>query len=229
MPKLSALTNPTFLNGLKGIVFDCDGVLFDSMDSNRLYYNAILDRLGLGPMTAEQEAYVHAHAVHESLAYIVPKDRWDEITGARSQVDYRAEILPHLRPEPGLYELLGRLRQAGYRLGISTNRTSTMGWLVQRFGLDRYFEPIVTASDVRPKPHPESLNLILRRWGLLPKQTAFVGDSKVDQLTAQAAEVRFWAFRNPGLTAELHVHDFWEMARGMRLGVSFAGHGCCGL
>ncbi len=229
MPKLTALTNPAFLAGLKGIIFDCDGVLFDSMGSNRLYYNAILERLGLGPMTAEQEAYVHAHAVHQSLAYIVPEERWDDIDTARSQVDYRAEILPHLKPEPGLYELLGRLREQGYLLGISTNRTSTMGWLVQRFGLDRFFAPIVTASDVRPKPHPESLNLILRRWGLAPQQTAFVGDSKVDMLTANAAGVRFWAFRNPWLPSELQVDDFWDMARGMRLGASFAGYGCCGL
>jgi len=229
MTKLTALTNPCFLEGLRGLVFDCDGVLFDSMDSNRLYYNAILQRLGLGPMTPEQEAYVHAHAVHESLAFIVPRERSQEIPGARAAVDYRAEILPHLKPEPGLYELLGGLRRAGFRLGISTNRTSTMGWLVQRFGLDRYFDPIITANDVRPKPHPESLNLIMQRWGMGPRETAFIGDSKVDALTAQAAGMRFWAFRNPGLAAELHVQDFWSMARGMRLGASFSGNGCCGL
>lgn len=229
MTRLTALTHPGFLNGLKGIVFDCDGVLFDSMDSNRLYYNAILQRLGLGPMTPEQEAYVHAHAVHESLAYIVPQERWNEIDSARSQVDYKAEILPHLVPEPGLYELLGSLRQAGYRLGISTNRTSTMSWLVERFGLGRFFAPVVTASDVRPKPHPESLNLIMERWGLGPKEVVFVGDSNVDALTARAAGMRFWAFRNPGLTAELYIDDFWSMARGMRLGASFSGFGCCGV
>lgn len=229
MTRLTALTDPGFLDGLQGVIFDCDGVLFDSMYSNQLYYNAILHGLGLGPMTEEQEAYVHAHAVHESLSYIVPRERWDEINQARSRVDYKTEILPHITPEPGMFELLGRLRQAGYLLGISTNRTNTMDWLVQRFGLERFFSPVVTAQEVRPKPHPESLHLILRRWGLLPHQVSFVGDSSVDALTAQAAGVRFWAFRNPGLTAELHIDDFWSMALGMRLGASFNGFGCCGL
>lgn len=225
MTLLASFTNPAMLDGLKGVIFDCDGVMFDSLESNRIYYNTILERLGLGPMTPEQEDYVHAHAVGESLAFIVPRERWDEIKGAQEQVDYRKEILPHLRPEPGLYELLDGLKQAGFRLGISTNRTTTMGWLARRFGLERFFSPIVTARDVRPKPHPESLHLIMSRWRLGPRDVAFLGDSSVDMRTAQAAGTRFWAFRNPALTAELHVRDFWSMARGMRLGATFQGCG----
>ena len=45
------LCNPLLRNkaiaGLKGIIFDCDGVLFDSRDVNIKYYNMIKDALGL--------------------------------------------------------------------------------------------------------------------------------------------------------------------------------------
>ncbi len=223
MPLLTELTNPDCFQGLKGLIFDCDGVLFDSMESNRIYYNAILQRLGLPPMKPEQEAFVHAHAVKESLAFIVPSERWHEVDAARRGVNYFRDIMPHLRPEPGIFPLLDRLKRKGYRLGISTNRTTTMDGLSDRFGLDLYFEPIVTATHYRPKPHPESLHVILNRWGLSRHEVVFLGDSTVDARTAQAAGVPFWAYRNPSLVAEMHVNDFWSMGLGLGLGPTFDG------
>lgn len=217
MIMLNALTPPALFADIKGLIFDCDGVLFDSLHSNRLYYNAIRKRLGLGPMTPKQEAYVHAHAVQQSLAYVVPAELWEELPRARADVDYLGEILPHLQPEPGLYHMLQGLKRQGYKLGINTNRTSTMSWLVARFGLDRYFTPIVTANDVCAKPHPEGLHMILGRWGLRKNEVAFVGDSIVDARTASAAGVPFWAYKNPYLQAALHIEDFWSLSRGLRL------------
>ena len=52
---------------VRGLVFDCDGVLFDTRDVNRFYYNHILEKLGLAPMTAEEEDYSFMHTVDVSL------------------------------------------------------------------------------------------------------------------------------------------------------------------
>ncbi len=218
MPLLNSFTDPRRFTDLKGVIFDCDGVLFDSLASNRIYYNAILSRLGMEPMTQSQEAYVHAHAVRESLAHIIPPERRDEMEAAVRSVDYRKEILPNLVPEPGLVQLLGRLRARGYKLGISTNRTNTMSWLADRFGLNIYFSPIATAGCYMPKPSPESLHVIMNKWKLGKHEVVFLGDTSVDERTARLAGVRFWAYKSPNLNAEMHVTDFWSMAVGMRLG-----------
>src|SRR5579863_4630675 len=37
------------------VMFDADGVLFDSDESNTAYYNAILSQMGEPPLTAEEE------------------------------------------------------------------------------------------------------------------------------------------------------------------------------
>lgn len=221
MTYLNAMTSLENIPDIKGIVFDCDGVLFDSMDSNRTYYNAIRARLGLSPMNAEEEAYVHSHTVRESLFFIVPQKMWGEIDRVRREVDYVEEILPHLRPEPGLYDLLQRLRDNGYLLGISTNRSNTMSWVVERFGLKKYFKPVIHAGIVQAKPHPEGMNKIMQMWRVSPERIAFVGDSDLDQGSARAAGVHFWAYKNPSLQADLHINDFWSMAQGLRLGASF--------
>ncbi len=36
---------------LRAIVFDCDGVLFDSKEANVKFYSHILERVGLPPVT----------------------------------------------------------------------------------------------------------------------------------------------------------------------------------
>jgi HAD superfamily hydrolase (TIGR01509 family) len=208
---------PKVLERIQGLIFDCDGVLFDSFESNRVYYNTILSKMHLPPMTLEQEAYVHVHAVRESLLHIVPAERAEEIEWARKQVDYFREIMPHLRPEPGVFELLSGLRERGILLSMNTNRTSTMDRLAARFGLDGYFFPIMTASKAAAKPHPEGANYILRRWGLPLDRVAYIGDSRVDEDTAAAAGVPFWAYKNPSLNAVLHIEDFWQLIRGFEL------------
>ena len=58
------------LQDVKVVAFDCDGVLFDTEQSNRAYYNAVLKHLGFPGLTGEQFAYVHMHTVDESLAYL---------------------------------------------------------------------------------------------------------------------------------------------------------------
>ena len=64
------------MKDVKVVAFDCDGVLFDTAQANRAYYNAVLNHLGFPDLSGEQFAYVHMHTVDESLAYLF-KDSQD--------------------------------------------------------------------------------------------------------------------------------------------------------
>ena len=55
---------------LKLIVFDCDGVLFDSREANRRYYNSLRERFGHPPMDEEELEYVHTHNAQLSTRHI---------------------------------------------------------------------------------------------------------------------------------------------------------------
>ena len=215
MTGLEDFTRPGVFAGVRGIVFDCDGVLLDSLAANVWFYNAIRARFGLGPMTPEDAAYVHSHHVYESLRRILPGELYDKALAARRDFDYRG-VLPHLRLEPGLTDLLSWLKSLGLPLGVNTSRTDTMDMVAGHLGIDHYFTPIVTSFKVRhPKPHPESLHLILEMWRFRPGDIVFVGDSAVDEGTAERAGVRFWAYKNPGLKADLHVPDFMALKAGL--------------
>jgi len=199
------------LKGIRGIIFDCDGVLIDSRQANVAYYNLILQALGLPPISAQDEEYVHSHTVTESIRYCVPSERLEEAFHAAASVSYR-QVLQYICLQPGLIQLLERLRAASFHVGINTNRTNTMHLVLERFELEPFFFPVITASRVTwPKPHPESLFMIMDMWGISPKEAVFLGDTAVDEQTAQAAGVRFWAYGNPRLEAEIHISDFWSL------------------
>lgn len=200
-----------FPEGLQGVVFDCDGVMFDSRVANVRYYNLILARLGLEPMTRAQEDYVHMHTVGESLAHIVPAALQHKVPDARNQVDYLKEIVPTLVPESGLVEFLTLLRNHGVRMAVHTNRTNSMDYVLDTFGMSSFFSPVMTASRVAAKPSPEGVNRVLEYWGCEKNDVVFIGDSLLDSLASQSAGVSFWAFRNESLQAERHISDFWNM------------------
>lgn len=191
----------------RGVVFDCDGVLIDSFGSNLKYYNLMLEKLELPPMTPEQERYVHIHTAGEGLRFIFPEEYHDRIPQMVVEFDYR-DVLPSLRIEEGLVELLDFLKANEYLLGIHTNRSTTMNMVLEHFGLTDYFGPIMTPSNVKPKPDPEGVFSILEQWNLTPDRLVFIGDSSLDQMAANSSNVPFWAFKNPDLEADLHVEGF---------------------
>jgi HAD superfamily hydrolase (TIGR01509 family) len=187
------------------VAFDCDGVLFDTMEANRHFYNHILQHFDRPPMDAEQLLFVHAHTVQQALERLFDDEAQRKAADAfRQTIDYGG-FLRHLRMEPHLLELLDWMR-GKFKTAIATNRTNTMSRLLREFALADRFDLVVTSLDVeRPKPFPDPLFKILAQFKAAPRQSLFVGDSDVDERTARAAGVPFVAYCNPSLAAEHHI------------------------
>ena len=206
------------LKKIRGLVFDCDGVLFDTREVNRYYYNHILVSLGLDPLSKEDEDYAFMHTVDVALAKIIPdhlRPKAKEIQGHMTYSDFIERMIP----EPGLLNLLELLENLGVLMAINTNRKNSMELVLERFDLTRFFYPVMTAAKVsKPKPDPEGLRHIVQEWGLPTEQLVFLGDSDVDQITTARVGVPFWAYKNRSLQAELHVDSFMELQRCFEMG-----------
>jgi phosphoglycolate phosphatase-like HAD superfamily hydrolase len=208
MTLLDAGFNVSALRRYKGFIFDCDGVLIDSLQANVVYYNKYRTRFGLPPMSPEDEHYTHIQNVYDSLRRIIPAEHYEEALAYRSQIDYR-DMLPFLTREPGIRRLLGWLKGAGFLLGVDTNRMDTVHLVFKAVDLEGYFHPVMTvANTAAPKPDPDGVRQILEAWNLGREDVVFLGDSSVDEHTARNAGVDFWAFKNPDLDADLLVPDF---------------------
>jgi HAD superfamily hydrolase (TIGR01509 family) len=200
---------------LKLVIFDCDGVMFDSREANRSYYNHILAAFNCPPMNEEELGYVHIHNVFDSIAHIFRNhSRVDmaEVDKYRLELDY-GTFLQHMMIAPDLKEFLQAITPK-YHRAISTNRTNTMDMILDIFGLRSSFEIVMTASSSpRPKPAPDALHIILKHFGLTVDEAIFIGDSTVDRDHCASVGMKLIAFKNPGLEATYHVDTFMEILR----------------
>jgi phosphoglycolate phosphatase len=211
-----ASPHPSGLPWPRLVIFDCDGVLFESREANRAFYNQLLSGLGKARLTEEGLGYVHMHTVFEAVDYLFPGD--GERLAAHA---YRKKIDPWqfirlMVPEPGIESFLAFLRPL-VKTAISTNRTTTINEVLSFHRLAGYFDLVVSALDVtRPKPDPESLIKILGHFQVAPRQALYLGDSEVDALAAKQAGIPLVAYKNEGLEAAVHVQSFEEL-KGMLL------------
>ncbi len=199
------------MKNIRVLIFDCDGVMFDSRQSNISFYNHLLEHFNLPPMTDRSIAYVHMHTAGDSIQHIFQGTPF--ITQAfdyARAMDY-TPFIHKMILEPGLKELLqcfkGRLG-----LAVATNRSTTIGNVLKIHGLESYFDLVVSSLDVQhPKPHPESLLKILEFFKIPPSDSVYVGDSLVDSQTAHAAAVPFIAYKNETLDADYHANRMTDI------------------
>ena len=199
-------------SNVKVVIFDCDGVLFDSKQANINYYNHLLERFGLPPMKDSQVEYIHMHTAEESVKYLFMNTPYlDEAQECRTKMDY-IPFIKDMVLEPDAKELLASLKPR-FHLAMATNRSNTITEVIRVHGLNGLFDMVVSSLDVlRPKPHPEPIEKILRHFSLSPSQAVYVGDSEVDQHTAAAAGVIFVAYKNEKLEADYHITRLMDIA-----------------
>jgi phosphoglycolate phosphatase len=183
----------------RAVVFDCDGVLFDSWHANVAYYNAIRATLGLPPMDPEWEERAHFLAASSVLQEMFGHDPALAVEARRvaATTDYEP-FFDLMVPMPGLFDVLATLHPT-WRLGMATNRGATVPQVMRRFGLATWLDVAVGVLDVRrPKPAPDVILECLSRLGVPPSAGLYVGDAESDLIAARAAGVEFVAIGNGG-------------------------------
>jgi len=200
---------------IRCVVYDCDGVLFDSLEANTKLYNDLCALVGRGPLRKEEMQYVHTHTVFEALHFIFGKENDLEKKALEilkeKQVDLKNYVM-YLKMEPHLLQALESLKEKGILRVINTNRTTSMKYIMERFNLGPYFEMVVTALDVKnPKPHPESIEKIIQELHLNKEEAVFVGDSDVDQQTAKSSGIKFIAYKNRDIQNDAYIEDHLDL------------------
>jgi phosphoglycolate phosphatase len=196
---------------LQVIIYDCDGVLIDSQESNRAFYNHILDRFGLPPLTEEKLEVVHVSTAQGSIDYLFQGHPALEEAQAYQRAINNDPFLALLKLTPHIREVLVRLRSR-HHTAIATNRGKSLPLVLKTLGIDDLFDLTISAYDVnRPKPHPEGLLKILTHFRVKPEEALYIGDAALDQQVAAAARMPFAAYRNPGLQACYHLRDHLDL------------------
>jgi len=202
---------------IRCVIYDCDGVLFDSLEANTKLYNDLCTRVGRYPLRENEIKYVHTHTVFEAIHFIFGAENDREKKALeilkQKQVDLK-NYVAYLKMEPHLFQTLEKLKAKGILRVINTNRTTSMKYIMESFNLWPYFEMVVTALDVKnPKPHPESIEKIMQELHLNKEEAVFVGDSDVDQQTAKSSGIKFIAYKNRDIQNDAYIEDHLDLLR----------------
>ena len=196
----------------KVVIYDCDGVILDSIESNYVFYNRVMDFLGrpeIDRSDVDARRVLHTYSFNDVMEYFFAGDshRADAL-GFANTIHYR-DLMPYMRMEDGFVSTLDQLR-GHTSLAICTNRATSMEMIIEDFGLTGYFEYVMTAAQVtHPKPHPEPLLKVLNHFKAKPEEALFIGDGAVDMQAANSAGIPFISYKSdlPGLARIQHHNE----------------------
>jgi phosphoglycolate phosphatase len=172
---------------LRAILFDWDGTLLNSFESDAIAYDAMFQQLGI-PWGREKLKLHYSPNWHRVyVAAGIPESKWveaDRLWRAAYSC-LRPQLMPHARR-------VVRHLSRRYRLGmVSSGTRSRIRRQLARFGMAPWFAVCVCNEDSpRRKPHPAALRLALARMACSPAQAIYVGDSPEDVQMARRAGVR---------------------------------------
>ncbi len=204
-------SNLKAMKNIKVVIFDCDGVIFDSQLANVAFYNAVLEHFGKPKLTDTQLRYVHMRTAEQSINFLFRGDeRLADAQRYRLNMDY-APFSKYIVLEPNLLEILEYLRPR-FKIALCTNRSTSTDAVLRHHNLTTYFDMVVSALDVQnPKPHPEPILRILNNFGIGSHEAIYIGDSEVDEGAANGAGVIFVSYKNQGLKAAHYINSLREL------------------
>ncbi len=180
----------------RGVVFDLDGTLVDSMP-------IVLDGLATAvsayrPRPSRREVMAALGGPSDACVRRLVPSRGQRAAALAAYLGYLNAHEDRIRPFRGARRLLADLAAARIPLAIWTGRErdSTLVRL-RALAWEERFEPVICGDDLPShKPDPAGLHRIMRRWRLEPADVVFVGDSDQDLAGGVAAGVAMVAISN---------------------------------
>lgn len=174
----------------KGIIYDIDGTLLNTVDMNLYPLLRIIQEETGETWTLEQVLPFYAQPGLKTMDDLGIRDK--EKTYAR-WVTYVNAYEKGAQVYEGITAALAAIHHAGIRQGIVSSKMRRQYQIdVVSKGLDRYMETAVLAEDtLLHKPDPEPILECLRRMDLAPEEVLYVGDALSDYQAARSAGVDF--------------------------------------
>jgi phosphoglycolate phosphatase len=193
----------------KGVIFDLDGTLVDTLGDIGASMNRALKARGFPERGVEEYREKVGWGIVRLAWLSLPEDKRDEKTAealAAEGARYYAEVpLALSKPYPGINEVIAELKRRKIKTAVLTNKPDPVAQLVIAglFPSGSFDMVLGEREGLKRKPDPSSSWEILLGLGLTPRDTIFVGDSEIDMETALAADCHAlavsWGYRSKEL------------------------------
>lgn len=195
----------------KAVLFDMDGVLYDSMPNHAIAWQQSMAQFGI-QMTADDAYATEGARGVDTIRKMVKRQQRRDIDEAEAQrmYDVKSHIF-HSLPEapimPGVLDLMQQIQADGIQIGVVTG--SGQRPLIQRILSDfkNYVDEkhITTAYDVKHgKPNPDPYLVGLKKAGnLMPYEAIVVENAPLGVRAGVAAKIFTIAVNTGPLPAQI--------------------------
>lgn len=194
----------------KAAIFDLDGTIADTLESIAYSANLTLEALGLTKRPVEEYNYYAGDGadvlVMRALKATVEDEERAQALFKDAKAKYKEVFekycMYHVKPYDGIMEMLDGLKAQGIKIGVLTNKPHERAVVVvnELFG-ENYFDLVCGQTEEIPKkPDPSGARIMLKEFGVEPKECLYVGDTNVDMKTGKNTGMFtvgvLWGFRD---------------------------------
>lgn len=188
---------------MRGIIFDLDGTLLNTVPDLTTASNAMLAHFGYAPITQDQVMAYLGHGLGELVRNALPIASHIPVSEALSvfNSEYARVYRDRTEPYPGIVPLIQALHSQGIPLAVVSNKTQAYldGLVTLHFPDHPFCAVIGEREDLPRKPDPLGLLTAAQAMGTSVHETVLVGDTEVDAQAARNAGMGIigvdWGFR----------------------------------
>ncbi len=189
---MDATTSPPSISvgeEIRGLIFDFDGTLADTMPFHWRAWREVLDRYGLA--LSEEEFYQLGGVPARDILRRLAREqgvRLDPLVAAREKAEAYLPFISQVRP---IDPVMGLAREYRGRLPMAI-ATGGTGWVIKRvldhLGVAGWFDVLVASEDVvNQKPAPDIFLEAADRIGVVPKACLAFEDTDLGMAAIRAA------------------------------------------
>lgn len=189
---------------VKGIIFDLDGTLLDTLEDLTDAMNHVLSVHCLPQHSLEDVRGFVGNGIDILVRRALPEGYTEELFSEALEefkAYYKVHCNDKTKPYEGILPMLKVLKEKGYKMAIVSNKADFAVKELNEIYFSSYISVAVGACEGRQKkPAPDAVFAAVEELKLQPEQCIYVGDSQVDVATAQNSGLPCiaveWGFRD---------------------------------
>lgn len=178
----------------KGVIFDLDGTLVNSLEDIADAMNSVLKNLDYPTHSYDAYQYFIGSGLRNLVSKSLPETHNNEKSIENCYrlmiEEYRDTCTRKTTSYKGIIELLDYLLLHNIKLSVFSNKSDELTKKITAALFPNYFDSAVGLTiESLKKPNPSEALAISKSMGLKPEEIIFVGDSGIDMQTATNANM----------------------------------------